>query len=104
MRVRVLFGGTPVRGPTRVTDAVSAIERAQADRLFEIAQFAFGAADLEIVIFVDHCNAGRVVTAILELAQAVDDQRHDLFVTYISNNSTHSVPGFPLKCVSPGCG
>jgi hypothetical protein len=41
-----------------VTDAVSAVERAQANRLFEIAQFSFGAADLELMIFVDDSDTG----------------------------------------------
>ncbi len=58
MRVRVLFGRATVRRPTRVADAVIAVERAEPDRLFEIAQFAFGAADLEIVAFVDDGDAG----------------------------------------------
>src|ERR1700752_1739915 len=49
MRMCVLFGGTPVSGPTRVTDAVSAVERTQTNRLFEIAQLAFSATNLELV-------------------------------------------------------
>ena len=58
MRMRVLFGRTAVGGPTRVADAVSAVERTQTNRLFEIAQFSFGATNLEIVIFVDDGDAG----------------------------------------------
>src|SRR5687768_92925 len=100
MRVRVLFSGPSVRGPTRVTDAVSAVEWTETNRLFEIAQLAFSAANFQLVTFVHHGNAGRVVTAILELAQAVDDQRHHLFVPYITNNSTHAASMFPAK--APG--
>ena len=40
VRVRVLFGGTPVRGPARVADAVRPIQRIHADRVFQISQFA----------------------------------------------------------------
>jgi hypothetical protein len=58
MWVRVLFRGTPVRSPTRVADAVSAVERAETDRLFEVAKFAFGATNLEVVVFVDDRNTG----------------------------------------------
>jgi hypothetical protein len=52
MRVGVLFGGTPVRGPACVADAVRAVDRTESNRLFEVAQFAFGAANLEIVAFI----------------------------------------------------
>ncbi len=44
VRVRVLFGGTAVRGPAGMADAVRPIERVDADGLFEIAQLARGAA------------------------------------------------------------
>ena len=40
VRMGVLFGGAAVRGPAGVADAVAAIDRVQADGLFEIAQFA----------------------------------------------------------------
>jgi hypothetical protein len=58
MWMGVLFGGPAVGGPARVADAVSAVERAQADDLFEVAQFAFGTTDFEIVLFVDDRDPG----------------------------------------------
>ena len=58
MRVRVFFGGAPVGGPARVADAVSAVERAETNCLFEIAQFSLSAADLEFVTFTDDGDAG----------------------------------------------
>jgi hypothetical protein len=87
----VLFGGAAVCGPARVADAVSAVERAQANDLFEVAQFAFGAADLEVVVFVDDGDTGGVVAAIFELPQTIDDERHNLFIAYVTNNSTHAI-------------
>ena len=51
MRVRVFFGGAAVRGPARVADAVDAFEWALADRFFQIAQLAGGAADIELAVF-----------------------------------------------------
>src|SRR5215211_5777598 len=91
MRMSVLFSGTAVCGPTRVADAVSAVEWTQADGLFEVAQFSFSATDLEVVLFIDDRNTGRVVAAIFELAQPIDDERHHLFVSDVTNNSTHSI-------------
>ena len=57
MRVGVLFRRASMRGPTRVANAVSAVDRAEPNRFFEIAQFAFGATDLEFVTFVDDRDA-----------------------------------------------
>src|SRR2546423_15232046 len=89
MRVCVLFSRTAVSGPTRVADAVSAVKWTQPDGLFEIAQFSFGAPNLELVVLIDHRDAGGVVAAIFEFAQSIDDERHHLFVAYVTNNSTH---------------
>ena len=49
VRMGIFFGGTSVRGPARVADAVGAVERVQADDFFQVAQLAFGAADLQPV-------------------------------------------------------
>ena len=47
VRVGVLLGGPPMRGPAGMPDAESALDRVQPDGLFQIAQFALGAPDLE---------------------------------------------------------
>ena len=90
MRMRVLFGRSAVSGPTRVADAVSAVERTETNRLFEIAQLTFRAKNLELVLFVDDGDTGGVVTAIFEFSQPIDNQRNDLFIAYVTNNSTHA--------------
>ena len=96
MRMRVFFGGTAVRGPARMADAIGAVERTQPNRFFEVAQLAFSAADLEFVILVDDGDARRVVAAIFELPQTIDDQRHYLFVSDVTNNSTHKLIGMKM--------
>ena len=77
MRMSVLFGGTAVRGPASVADAVGAVERLQPDDLFQVAQLAFGAAHLQAFAVAGDRDAGRVVAAILQPPQAIDDDRHD---------------------------
>ena len=89
MRVCVFFGGTAVRGPTCVTNAVGTIDRILSQDLFEVAQLAFGPANLQLVILVNRCNAGGIVAAIFKLAQTLDDQGYDLFVSDVSDYSTH---------------
>src|SRR5260370_31867934 len=93
MRMRILFSWTAVRCPARVANAISAVERFLAQLLLEVAQFALGAANFQLMILVDDGNARRVITAVFKLAQPVDYQRHDLFVSDVSNYSTHKTPG-----------
>ena len=47
VRMGIFFGGTTVRGPAGVPDAVGSVDRLLADGLFQVAQFAFGAAELQ---------------------------------------------------------
>jgi hypothetical protein len=89
VRVRVLFGRSSVRRPARVADAVSTVERLEANRLFEITQLAFGATDSQLLIFVNDGDPGGVVTAVLELAQPVENDWDYLLVANITNNATH---------------
>jgi hypothetical protein len=72
--VGVFFGGASVGGPAGVADAVGTVERMFAQDLFEVDELALGAADL-------NCgaggaadgDAGGVIAAIFEAAQALDD-------------------------------
>ena len=57
MRMRVLFGGTPVRGPARVADAIGPVHRIHADGVFQIAQLARRAANREMIVAVQDCDA-----------------------------------------------
>jgi hypothetical protein len=89
MWMGVLFGWPSMGRPTRVAYAVCAVQRMESNRLFEISQFTFGTAQLEMMLFIGNGYSGRVVPAILELSQTVEDQRHNLFITNVTDNSTH---------------
>ncbi len=89
MRVGIFFGGTAVRGPAGVPDAVGAIDGRFANYFFEIAQLAGGAANFQLAREVDHRDSRRVVAAILELAQALEDYGHNLLRADVADNSTH---------------
>ena len=77
VRMRVFFGGASVRGPARVADAIGAIEGLQADGFFQVAQLALGAADLQSVAVAGDRDPGRIIAAILEAPQALDDDGND---------------------------
>src|SRR5262249_7713668 len=90
MRVRILFSWTAMRCPARVADAICAVHRILLQDVFKVAQFAFGPAHVQLVIFIDHGNTGGAVAAIFELSQTFDNQRYDLFVSDVSDYSAHS--------------
>ena len=56
---------------------------------FKIAQFARGAANFELAVVADDGDARRIVAAIFEALQAVEDQRDNLLRADISDNSAH---------------
>ncbi len=89
MRMRILFGGTSMGSPTSVADAVGAVERLKTDGLFQVAQLAFGAAQLQFVPIAGHGNSSRVVTAVLEAPEPLNDDWNHFLLTDISDNATH---------------
>ena len=58
VRMRILFRRAPVRRPACVTHAVGAVDGMLTQSIFEVAQLAFGAFDLQLAIFIDYRNAG----------------------------------------------
>ena len=94
--MRVLFGRTSVRRPARVADAVGAVERLEANDLFEVAQLAFRAPDLQAIAIAGYSDASGIVSAIFQTTQAVNDDRNDAFISDVSNNAAHVLT--PIYC------
>ncbi len=76
VRMRVALGGTAVRRPARMADAGVALQRLLQQAAFEVAQLALGAAALEVTVL-DGGNAGRIIAAILQPTQGVDEVGSD---------------------------
>ncbi len=93
MGMGVFFGGAAVCGPTCVSNAVSAVEWFEAEHFFQIAQLTFRAADLQTGAVSGHRDARRVVAAILQLSEALNDNGDDLLLTHISDNAAHWLIG-----------
>ena len=74
VRVRVLLGRPAVRRPARVADAVLARRAARGDDVLEPRQLAGAAPQLDRAVAHDR-DARRVVAAILEPPQPVDENR-----------------------------
>ena len=89
VRMRVFFGGAAMGGPTRVADAEHAIERVELNRLFEVAQLAFGAADVELVVSAIHGQTGRVIPPILQPLEAFQNDRNGALRPDVPYDSAH---------------
>ena len=90
MGMGVLFGGASVGGPASVADPVCAIERLEANDFFEVAQFAFGAANLKAVSIASDSDASGVVAAIFETAQTFDEDGDDALLANVADNTAHT--------------
>ena len=60
------------------------------DDLFEIAELAGGAANFELASGIDDGDAGGVVAAVFELAQAFDDDGNNFLRADVADNSAHA--------------
>ncbi len=91
MGMRVLFRGSAMRGPAGMADAEGSLQRMFVENIFQIGQLAGGAAHLEDGrIRAAHCDACRVVAAVFEAPQPLNNDRDNLLRTDIPNNSAHN--------------
>ena len=88
VRVGVLLGGPAVRGPPRVADAVLAFEWLRPDDILEAGQLAGAAPQIDRAV-PHHRDARRVVAAILEPPQAVDEDRDNFFGSDVTDDAAH---------------
>src|SRR5690606_18647503 len=91
VRVRVEFGDAAVRGPAGVADAQVGVETLRAGRSlhFGDAPGAAHAADVVALAPVDHCDAGRVVAAVFEALEALDEDGNHIAIRDRANDAAH---------------
>ena len=104
--VGVFFGGAAVGGPAGVADAEGAVDGGVGDDGFEVAELAGGAAEGEAFGATGYGDAGGVVAAVFEAAQAFNDDGDDGLGTNVTDNSTHrlSLVGTAGFCAGKGVG
>src|SRR6266852_4661826 len=104
--VGVLFGGAAVGGPAGVADAEGAVEGGVGDDGFEVAELAGGAEEGEAFGASGYGDAGGIVAAVFEAAQAFNDDGDDGLGANVTDNSTHemSLDGRGGFCAGEGAG
>jgi hypothetical protein len=89
VRVGIFLGRAAVRGPAGVPDAVEAVQRSEANGFLKITQFPGSAPNLELSVVAYDGDARRIVTAVFEAFQPVEDQRDDSLRSDITDDSAH---------------
>ena len=89
MGVGVLFGRPAVRRPPSMADAIVAGQRRQPDDRFKVGELASAPPKVHTAVAHDG-HARRVVAAVLEPPQPVDENRHNVFGPDISDDSAHN--------------
>ena len=88
VRMRVAFVGTAMGRPAGMADAGHAFKRLAPELGFQILQFAFGAAALEMAVF-HSGDAGGIVAAIFQPLQGIDQLAGDGFAAENPDNPAH---------------
>src|SRR5205823_13211493 len=83
------FRGTPVRSPAGVANAIVAVDGVEAQHVFEITELPRGAAYAERCIVAVDGQARRVIAAIFEALQAIENNRNGALRAHIADNSAH---------------
>src|SRR5579871_3277425 len=89
MRMRILLSRPAMGCPSSVSDAVSPVQRMFLDRLFQVAEFAFCAADFQAISVARNRNSCRIVTAIFQPPKPVKNDGNDTFLAYVPDNAAH---------------
>ena len=88
VRMRVGLVGPAMGRPAGVADADQPGERLAREFLFQILQLAFGAAPRQHAVF-EGGDAGRIIAAIFEALERIDQERRDRFAADDSDNAAH---------------
>ena len=89
MGMGIFFGRAAMRRPARVADAVGAIERAQANGVFEVPQLAGSPAHGQPAVFSHHRQPSRIVSAIFQALEPIQNDGHRLARADVADNSAH---------------
>ena len=92
VRVRVVLVRLPVRGPARVAHPERAFEVVLGQLRLEVRQLPLRAHDVHaraLAVSTDDRDPRAVVPAILELLQSPDQNRDDVTIAYVADDSAH---------------
>src|SRR3982751_1854691 len=100
MRMGVLLGWFAMGRPSRMADPGGPTEALFRQRLFQIDQLADTAADFDFSVMVNR-DAGRIVSAIFQALQAIQQNGNRVLITDVSDYPAHGAYPFFVRGVLP---
>src|SRR5262249_13509697 len=91
----VLFRGSAVGRPARVADADGPGQRTATEHGLEHLEPARRAPHLELTVPPEDRHARRIVTAVLEALESLDDDADRVLVAHVPPQPTHRAQSFP---------
>ncbi len=88
VRMRVHLGWLPVGGPAGMADADGPPWRLLLQNSLELSELADATSDLDAAT-AQQCETGRVVAAVLEAPQSLEDNARRILLADVSYDSTH---------------
>src|SRR5262245_40648390 len=89
--MRVLFGRSAVRGPSRVPQAVISLDRIFPDGVFKVPQLPARAPHLQFPLGINQRDSGRIVAAIFQPPKPFDNDRQRRLSSHVSDDPTHTI-------------
>ena len=90
MRVGIFLRGSAVGSPPRMTDTEGAFKRLVTQHFFQVGELSGGSTNFEFGTGrATDGDARRIVTAIFEAPESLDDDRDYLLVADVSNDAAH---------------
>jgi len=78
-----------MRGPPRMPDPIRAIDGVDSNGIFQVPQFAGGAANGELIVPIENRDTRRIVTAIFQAAQAIQNNGDSFPIADVAYDSAH---------------
>ncbi len=91
VRMRVLLTRYTVGGPAGMGDSGTASKGLLGQRIGQPLYLAGHAHTFQCTLFIHHSNTCRVITAILQLAQPLDQDCHHIALCYTAYYSAHNL-------------
>ena len=89
MRMRIGLGDASMRCPARVGYADVALQRFGGNFLLELGNLAHRTSERELITRIDDSDTGRVIAAVLEPLEPIDENIDHVSIGNRANNSAH---------------
>ena len=77
--------------PTGMSDTYMTTAILLGSHRLQVAHLTLCLVNIQLILTINQCHTSAVISTILQFLQALDEDRIGIILSYISNNSTHSL-------------